>query len=164
MLFSLPVFLLLFPLTECRNSLYLRERAFYLQLLLLLFSCSVVSSSLRAHGLQHARLPCPLLSPGACSNSCPLSQWCHSTISSSVIPFFACLQSFPASGCFLKSQLFQTSSQSIGASASASVFPMNIQSWFPLGLSDLISCSLTSLLQHNSLKASILWWSPFFMV
>ena len=93
---------------------------------LLLFSCSAVFSSLRSHGLQHARPPCPPPSPGACSNSCPLSQRCHATISSSVVPN-SYLQSFPASGSFLVSRLFASGGQSIGASASAPVFPMNIQ-------------------------------------
>ena len=104
----------------------------------LLFSRSVVSNSLQPHGLQHARLPCPPLSPGACSNSCPLSQWCHPTISSSVIPFSSHLQSFPASGSFPVSGPFASGGQSIGASASASLFPKNIQGWFPLGLTGLI--------------------------
>ena len=103
---------------------------------LLLFSRSVVSDSLRPHGLQHARLPCPSPSPRACSSSCPLSQWCHPTISSSVIPF-SCLQSFPASGSFPVSLLFESGGQSIGALAS--VLPRNIQGWFPLGLPGLIS-------------------------
>ena len=107
--------------------------------LLLFFSRSVLSDSWGPHGLQHARLPCPSPSPGACSNSCPLSQWCHPTISSSVIPFFSCLQSFPASGSFPMSWLFVPTGQNIGVSASASVLPMNIQSWFPLGLTGLIS-------------------------
>ena len=102
------------------------------------FSHSVVSYSLRPHGLQHARLPCPSPSPEACSNACPLSRWCHPTISSSIIPFCSCPQFFPASGSFLISQLFVWGGQSIGASASASVLPMNIQDWFPLGLTDLI--------------------------
>jgi len=105
-------------------------------LFLLLFSHSVVSDSLRPHGPQDARLPCPSLSPGVCSNSCPLSWWCNPTISSSVVPFFSCPQSFPASGSFPVSQLF-SSGQSIGTSAS--VLPMNIQSYFPLGLTCLIS-------------------------
>ena len=98
-----------------------------------------MSNPLWPHELQHARLPCPSLSPGVCSNSCPLSQWCHPTISSSVIPFSSCLQSLPASGSFLMSQLVTSGSQSIKASASASVLPMNIQGWFPLGLTGLIS-------------------------
>jgi len=86
--------------------------------LLLLFSHSVVSNSLWPYGLQHTRLPCPSLSPGACSNSCPLSWWCQPTISSSVIPFFSYLQYFPAQGSFLKSWLFTSGGQSTGASAS----------------------------------------------
>ena len=103
------------------------------------FSHSVMSDSLQPHRLQHARLPCPSPSPKAYSNSCPLSWWCHPTISSSVVPFSSCLQSFPASGSFPLSQFFATGGQSIGASASASVLPMNIQDWFPLGLTGLIS-------------------------
>ena len=106
---------------------------------ILLFSCSVVSDSLQPHGLQHARPPCPSPSPRVCSNSCPLSQWCHPTISSSIIPFDSCLQSFPASGPFPTSQLFLSGDQSIGRSASASVLPNNIQGWFPLGLTGFIS-------------------------
>ena len=97
------------------------------------FSHSVMSDSLRPHGLQHVGLPCPSLTPGACSNSCPLSWWCHPTISSSLV-FSSCLQSFPASGSFPVSQFFAPSGQNIGVSASASVLPMNIQDWFPLGL------------------------------
>ena len=97
------------------------------------FSHSVVSDSLWPHGLQHTRLPCPSLTPGAYSNSCPLSQWCHPTISSSVVPFFSHLQSFPASGSFPMSQFFPSGGQSIGVSAPASVLPLNIQDWFPLG-------------------------------
>ena len=85
------------------------------------------------------RLPCPSPSPGVCSSSCPLSRWCHPTISASVAPFSFCLQFFPASGSFLMSQLFISGSQNIGTSASASVLPMNIQGWFPLGLTSLIS-------------------------
>ena len=92
-----------------------------------------MSDSLRPHGLQHTRLPCPSPTPRAYSNSCPLSRWCHPTISSSVIPFSSCLQSFPASRSFLVSQFFTSGDQSIGVSASASVLPMNIQDWFPLG-------------------------------
>ena len=97
-----------------------------------------MTDSLGPHGLQHSRLPCPSLSPGVHSNSCPLSQWCHPTISSSVAPF-SFSQSFPASGSFPMSQLFTSGGQSIGASTSASVLPMNIQDWFPLGLAGLIS-------------------------
>ena len=90
--------------------------------------------------MQHTRLPCPSLSPWVCSNSCPLSQWCHPIISSSVFPFFSCSQSFcPASGSFPVSQIFVSGGQSIEASASSSVLPMNIWGWFPLGLTGLIS-------------------------
>ena len=103
------------------------------------FNCSVVSDSLRHHGLQHARLPCPSPTPGAYSNSCPSSWWCHSPISSSVIAFSSCLQSFPASGSFQMSPFFTSGGQSIGVSASASVLPMNIQDWFPLGWTGWIS-------------------------
>ena len=106
---------------------------------LLFFRHSVVSYSLRPHGLQHARLPCPSPSPRACSNSCPLSRWCHPAISSSVIPFSSCSQSFPESGSLLMSQIFASGGLSIGASAS--VLPMNIQDWFPFELTGLISCS-----------------------
>ena len=94
------------------------------------FSHSVVSDSLQPHGLQHARPPCPSPTPGACSNSYPLSQWCNPAISSSVIPFFSCLQSFPASGSFPISQFLTSGGQSIEVSASASVLPMNIRDWF----------------------------------
>jgi len=97
------------------------------------FSCSVMSDSLQPHGQQHARPPCPSPTPRAYSNSCPLSQWCHLTISSSVIPFSSCLQSFPVSGSFQMSQFFASSGQSIGVSASTSVLLMHIQDWFPLG-------------------------------
>ena len=88
---------------------------------------------------KHTRILCPSPSPRACSNSCPLSQWCHPTISSSVFPFSSCLQSFPSSGSFPKSRHFASGGQIIGASASASVLPVNIQGWFPLGLTDLMS-------------------------
>ena len=97
---------------------------------LLLFSCSIMSDCLRPNELQHARLPCPSLSPRGCSDSCTLSRWCHPTISSSVFPFSSCLQSFPASGSFPVSQFFASGGQSIVASASASVLPMCIQGWF----------------------------------
>ena len=105
----------------------------------LLFSHWVVFDSLWPHGLQHARLPWPSPSPGVCSNSCSLSQWCYPTISSPVISFSSCLQSFPTSGSFLMSQFFASGGQSIRASASASILPVNIECWFPLGLSGLIS-------------------------
>ena len=103
------------------------------------FSCSVMFGSLRPHGQQHARLPCPSPMPSACSNSCPSNRWCHPFISSSVIPFFSCLQSFPAPESFPMSQFFASGGQSIGASTSASVLPVNIQDWFPLRLTGLIS-------------------------
>ena len=98
-----------------------------------------MSGSLRPHGLQHTRLPCVSPTPGACSNSCPSSRWCYPTISSSVIPFSSCLQSIPASQSFIRSQFFASGGQSIEASASASVPRMNIQDWFPLGWTGLIS-------------------------
>ena len=98
-----------------------------------------MSISLWPHGLQHARLPCLSLLHGVCSDSCPLSWWCYLTISSSATFFSFCFQSFPASGSFPMSQLFTSGGQSIGTSASASVLPMNIQHWFPLGLTGLIS-------------------------
>ena len=117
---------------------------------------------------KHARLPGPSPSPGACSNSCPLSRWCHPTISPSVVPFSSCLRSFPASGSFPMSQLFSSGGQTIEASTSTSVLPMNILDWFPLGLTGLISLAvqgtLKSLLQHHSSKASVLRCSAFFIV
>ena len=127
------------------------------------FSRSVVSDSLRPHGLQHARPPCPSPTCRAFSNSCPLSQWCHPTISSSVIPFSSCLQSFPAWGSFPMSQFFTSGGLIIGVSASASVLPMNIQDWFPLGLTGyLLAVQGTfNSLQHHSSKASILWCSDY---
>ena len=103
------------------------------------FGHSVTSYTLGPHGLQLTRLPCPSPTPRTCSNSCPSSRLCHPAISSSVNPFSSCLKSFPASGSFLMSQLFASDGQSIGASASASVLPMNIQDWFPLGLTGWIS-------------------------
>ena len=102
-------------------------------------SHSVMSDSLWPQGLQHARLPCPSPTPRVYSNSCPSSQWCHPTISSSVVPFSSRLQSFPASGSFQMSQFFTIGGQSIGASASSSVLPVNIQDWFPSGWTGLIS-------------------------
>ena len=110
------------------------------------FSHSLVSDSLWPHGLEHARLPCPSLTPGACSNSFLSNQWCHPTISSSVVPFSSCFQSFPASGSFLMNQ-FSSSGQTIGTSASASVLPMNIQDLFPLGWTGLISLQSKGLLR-----------------
>ena len=102
---------------------------------------------LRPHGLQHARPPCPLPTSRVYSNSCPLSRWCHPTISSSVLPFSSHLQSFPASGSFPMSQLFVSGGQSTGVSASASVLPMNIQNWFPLGWTGWISLQSNGLLR-----------------
>ena len=133
--------------------------------------CCLVPKScpaLQPHGLQPTRLLCPSLSPRVCSNSCPLSQWGHITISSSAAPFSFCLQSFPALGSFPVSQLFTSGGQSIAASSSVSVLPRNIQGWFPLGLTSLISLQskriLKNLLQHHNLKASIFRHSAFFMV
>ena len=132
------------------------------------FSHLVVSDSLWSHGLQHVKLPCPSSTLGACPNSCPLSQWCHPTISSSIIPISSCLQSWPASGSFLMSQLFALGGQNIGASASGSVLPMNIQDWFPLGLTGLISFQskgLTSVFpnttvhKHQFFSAQLSLWS-----
>ena len=126
-----------------------------------------MSDSLWPHGLQYTRPPCPSPMPRVYSNSCPLSQWCHLTISSSVVPFTSCLQSFPASGSFPRSQFFTSGGQIIGVAASASVLPMNIQDWFPLGWTGWISLQtkgLSSLLQHHSSKASILRHSAFFIV
>ena len=130
-----------------------------------MFSSSVLSDSLWPHVLQHSTLPCPSPSPGVCSNSCPLNQCGYLTISSFAAPFSFCLQSFPASMSFPMSQLLASGGQSIGTSAS--VLPMNIQGWFPLGLIGLIflqSKGLKSLLQHHNSKASILLCSAFFMV
>ena len=123
-----------------------------------------MSDSLGPHGLQHTRLPCPSLSPRVCLNSCPLSWWCYLTISSSAIPFSFCLQTFPASGSFPVNRLFISSGQSNEASASASVLPMNIQGWFPLGSTGLTSLLSKCLLQHRNSKAPILQSSAFLMV
>ena len=132
------------------------------------FSPSVVSDSLRPHGLQHARLPCLLITAGAYSNSCPSCWWCHSTISSSIVPFSSNLRSFPASGSFPMSWFFPSGGQSIGVSASASVLPMNIQDWFPLGWTGLISLQSKGLSRvfsnTTSSKASILQHSALFTV
>ena len=121
-----------------QHKITLNKQKGYIASFLLLFSHKE-SYSLGPHGLQHTRLLCLPPSSRACSNACPLSQWCHPTISSSVIPFSSCLQSFPASGSFPVSWLFTSGGQSTGVSASASVLPMNIQDWFPLGLTGLIS-------------------------
>ena len=124
-------------------------------LLLLLGSCSVVPDSLWPHGLQHGRLPCLSLSPRVCSNSCPLNQWCHPTISSSVDLFSSCPQSFPASGSFPMSRLFSSGGQSIEASSSASVLPMNIQDWFLLewaGWISLLSKGLSKVFSSTTVQ------------
>ena len=114
------------------------------------FSHSVVSDFLWPHGLQNARPPCPSPTPRVYSNSCPLSQWCHCTISSSVIPFSPCLQSFPGSGYFPLSPFFVSGGQSTGLSASASDLPMNIQDWFPLGWTGWIALLSKGLSQESS--------------
>ena len=133
------------------------------------FSCPVVSDRLRPHGPQHARPPCPSPTPRVYSNSCPLSRWCHSTISSSVVPFSSRLQSFPASGSFQMSQFFASGGQSIGVSASTSVLPMNIQDWFPLGCTwhivriySLLENKIWRNLNHQPRASSILffWGAP----
>ena len=124
------------------------------------FSRSVLSDSLRPHGLQHSRPPCPSPIPGVYSNSCPLSRWCRLTILSSVIPFSFCLQSFPASGSFPMSHFFASGGQRIGLSASTSVLPMNVQDSLDLLA---VQGTLKSLLQHYSSKASILC-SAFYRV
>ena len=119
-----------------------------------------MSNTLQPHEVQHARLLCPSLSPRVCSNSCPMSRWCHPTISSSVAPFSSCPKSFSASGSFPVSQLFTSGGKSIGASASASVLPMNIQGWFPLGLTGLISLLSIGLLRVFS--NTTVWKHQFF--
>ena len=141
-----------------------RQKAPYKQLLL--FSHSVLSDSLQPPGLQHVSVPCLSPSPKVCSNSCPLSPWCHPTISSSVTPF-SCPQSFPASGSFPVSWLCASSCQSIGALAWASILSMNIQSYFPLGLTDFILLSKglsrvfssTTVQRHRFFSAQPSLWS-----
>ena len=132
------------------------------------FSCSVMSDSLWPHEPQHTRPPCPSPTPGAYSNSCPSSRWCHPAISSSVVPFSSCLQSYPASGSFQMSQLFISGGQSIGVSASTSVLPMNTQDWSPLewtGWISLQSKGLSRVFSNTTIKkTSILWCLAFFIV
>ena len=131
------------------------------------FSCSVVSDFLWPHKPQHSSPCCPSPTPGVQPNPCPLCRWCHPTISPSVVPFSYCPQSFSASGSFQMSQLSASSGQSIGVSASISVFPMNIQDWSPLGWTGWISLQskgLSRVLQHHTSKASILRHSAFFIV
>ena len=131
------------------------------------FNCSVVSTSLRTHEPQHARPPCPSPTPGVHSNPCPLCWWCHPIISSSVVPFSSCPQSFPASVSFQMSELFSSGGQSIGVSASTSVIPMNTQDWFPLEWAGWISLQpkMEKLYAVNKNKTRIwLWlksWTPY---
>ena len=140
-------FLWVFPVHQVREciskSLPQNRKGNYVTLQVLAssvqFSRSVVSDTLQPHGLKHARPPCPSPTPGVYSNSCPLTWWCHPTISPSVVPFSSCCQSFPASESFQMSQLFTSGGQNIGVSASASVLPMNIQDWFPSGWTGWIS-------------------------
>ena len=130
------------------------------------FSCSVVSNALRPHGLQYARSPYPSPTPRSCSNSWPSSQWCHPAIASSVISFSSCLQSFPASGSFPMNHLFESGGQGIGVSALASVLLVNMQDWFPWGLTNWISLQSKGLSRvfSNTRKVSILQCSDFFIV
>ena len=126
-----------------------------------------MSDSLWTQELQHTRLLCPSLSPAVCSNSCPSSRWCHPTISSSLVPFSSCLQSFPASKSLPLSQLFASGGHSIRTVASESVFTTSIQDWFLLGFTDLSSLLTkgpSSLLQHHSLNTSIFWFTTFFIL
>ena len=138
--------------------------------LYIFFFCSGTKSrpTLWPHGLQHARPPCPSLSPWVCLNSWPLNRWCHPIISSSVVSFSSHLQSFPASGSFLMSQFFASGGQNIGVSASTLILPMNIQNWFPLGLTGWISLwskglsrvfSSTTVQKHQFFGAQLSLWS-----
>ena len=122
-----------------------------------------MSNSLQPHARQHSRPPCPSPTPRVCSDSCPLSWWCYTIISSSVIPFSSHLKSFPASGSFPMSQLFASGGQSIGVSASTSVLPMNIQDWFPLGWTGRISL-LSKGLSRVFSNTTVIWDSAFFIV
>ena len=130
------------------------------------FSCSVMSDSLRPHGLQHARLPCPSPIPGAYSNSCPLSQWCHPTISSSVVPFSSCLQPSPASGSLKWISSLQQVAKVLRVSAAASVFPMTIQDWFPLRSKVGSPCCPRDSQESSTpqFKSTVLWHSDIFIV
>ena len=154
---------------KCKGvKIHLKLKGLQFKTISVQFSCSVVSNSLQPHEPQHARPPCPSPIPGVHPNPCPLSRWCHPTISSSVVPFFSCPQSFPASRSFQMGQLFTSDCQSIGVSASTSVLPMNTQNWSPLGWTGWISLQskglFKSLLQHHSSKASLLRCSAFFTV
>ena len=126
-------------------------------------ACSVVSNPFQPHESQHTRPPCPSPTPGVYSSSCPLSRWCHPTISSSVIPFSSCPQSFPTAGSFQMSQLFASGGQTIGVSASTSVPPMNTQDWSPLGQTGWISLQSKGLSRVFS-NTTILRHSAFFIV
>ena len=135
---------------------------------LIQFNHSVLSNSFQPYGLQHGRFPCPSPAPRICSNSCPWSWWCHPTTSYSIVPFSSCFQSFPASGSFPMSWLFASGGTSIGVSASASVLPMNIQGWFPVGLTGLISLqskrlsrvfSNTTVQRHKFFSIQLSLWS-----
>ena len=131
------------------------------------FTRSIVSDSLWPHEQQHARLPCPSPTLWAYSNSCLLSWWCHSTISSSIISFSCRLQSFPASGSFPMSRFFTSGSQSTGVSTSESVFPMNIQDWFPLGWTVLISLHskrLSKVFSNNTIQKHLFFWHSIFFI
>ena len=137
----------------------------YNNIVLLLFSCSVVSNSLQPRESQHARPPCPSPTPGVHPNSCPSSQWCHPAISFSAALLSSCLQSFPASGSFPMSWLFASGGQSIGASASASILSMNIPDWFPLGLISLLSTERSNgiILGHKKneiVPFAVTWMGP----
>ena len=134
----------------------------------MLSNCGAGKDSWESHGLQHASLPCPALSPRVCSNSCPLNQWCHPIISSSVTPFSSCPQSVPAPRSFPMSLLFISGGQTIGTSVSASVLPMNIQDWFPLGWTGWISLlskglprvfSSTTVWKHQFFGSQLSLWS-----
>ena len=131
------------------------------------FSHSVMSDSLQLHEPQHTRPPCPSPTPGVYPNSCPLSRWCHSTISSSVVPFSSCPQSFPASGSFQMSQVFASGGQNIGVSTSTSVLPMNTQDWSPLGWIGWISLQsngLSRVFSNTTLQKHQFFGSAFFII
>ena len=151
---------------DCIKFKYLQDTLWLIVTLLLLFSHSV--QLFTAPWTAACQASCPSPTPRVCSNSCPLSQWCHPTISSSVVPFSSCLQSFPVSGSFPMSWLFESGRQSTGASGSASVLPMNIQDWFPLGLTGWISLQSKGLSRDFSSttvwKHQFLQCSAFFMI
>ena len=166
--FSLSVTSAMYAIPNRNLAIYLKFRV-KLHKCLKRYETSLVTSSIQfsCSVMQHARPPCPSPTPRACSNSCPSSRWCHPTISSSVVPFPSCLQSFSASGSFQMSQFFSSGGQSIGASASASVLPINIRDWFPLGLTGLISLqskglsrvfSKTTAQKHQFFSAQLSLW------